>query len=92
MSVLNLTFEFSGDDISKMSNVPVSEQYMFYVTGSFGGGTVSLEASPDKGVNWFTVEQLAVPGRLIRYLVSGEMVRVIVENSNDPNLTAGIRQ
>lgn len=92
MSVLSVDHTFADDDISKAYNVPVSEKYMFYATGTFGGGCLTLEASPDNGVNWFTVDQLTEPGRLIRYLVSGEKVRLLVTESTSPNITAGIRQ
>lgn len=92
MGVLNVDHDFIEDDISKASNVPVSGNYMFYVTGTFGGGCLSLEASPDNGVNWFTVDQLTSPGRLIRYLVSGEKIRLTLSEATSPSLSAGIRQ
>ena len=92
MSVLSVDHNFTEDGISKDWNVPVSEKYMFYATGTFGGGCLSLEASPDNGDNWFTVDQLTEPGRLIRYLVSGEKVRLSVDGSASPDITAGIRQ
>ena len=92
MSVLSVDHTFAEDDESKSYNVPVSEKYMFYATGTFGGGCLSLEASPDGGINWFTVDQLTAPGRLIRYLVSGEKIRLSVARSTSPNIIAGIRQ
>lgn len=92
MSVLTVDHNFTDDGVSRTSNVPVSIEYMFFATGTFGGGCLSLEASPDEGVNWFTVDQLTSPGRLIRYLVSGEKVRLILTDSNNPNINTGIRQ
>lgn len=92
MSVLTVDHNFDADESSKLSNVPLSIDYMFFATGSFGGGCLSLEASPDNGLNWFTVDQLTKPGRLIRYLVSGEKVRLILSGANTPNINAGIRQ
>jgi len=94
MGVLSIQHSFTADGESKPYNVPVSGNYMFYATGTgtFGGGCLSLEASPDGGANWFTVEKLAAPGRLIRYLVSGETVRLRLCDSTTPNITAGIRQ
>lgn len=92
MSVLSVDQDFTADDVSKKYNIPVSEKYMFYATGTFGGGCLSLEASPDDGVNWFTVDQLTSPGRLIRYLVNGEKVRLTLSKSTNPDITAGIRQ
>ena len=92
MSVLTVNHSFTEDGVSKLSNVPLSIDYMFYATGVFGGGCLSLEASPDNGVTWFTVDQLTEPGRLIRYLVSGERVRLSVIGSTTPNITTGIRQ
>jgi len=92
MSVLTVDNSFSADGVSKLSNVPLSIEYMFFATGDFGGGCLSLEASPDNGVNWFTVDNLTAPGRLIRYLVSGEKVRLSLENSILPSIEAGIRQ
>lgn len=92
MGVLSVDHTFTGDEASKSHNVPVSEKYMFYATGTFGGGCLSLEASPDNGSTWFTVDQLTAPGRLIRYLVSGEKVRISLEASASPNIISGIRQ
>ena len=94
MSVLtvNHTFTADGESSVKGHNVPLSIEYMFFAVGEFGGGCLSLEASPDDGVNWFTVDQLTAPGRLIRYLVSGERVRLILSGATTPNVQAGIRQ
>ena len=92
MSVLNVDHDFVLDGQSKSWNIPVSAEYMFYATGTFNGGTLSLEASPDNGANWFTVDKLTAPGRLIRYLVTGEKVRLCLSNSVTPNITAGLRQ
>jgi len=63
MSVLTVSHTFSEDGESKPSNVPLSVEYMFYATGDFGGGTMSLEASPDNGLTWFTVDKLTSAGR-----------------------------
>ena len=92
MSVLTVNHTFNADGESKPSNVPLSVEYMFYATGDFGGGTMSLEASPDDGVTWFTVDKLHQAGRLIRYLVSGERVKLILCGATNPNCKAGIRQ
>lgn len=92
MSVLTVDHNFGADGVSKKSNVPLSIEYMFFATGDFGGGTLSLEASPDDGVTWFTVEQLSKPGRLIRYLVSGERVQFCLSGANTPNVNVGLRQ
>tara|TARA_R110002096_G_scaffold171144_2_gene343855 strand:- start:38 stop:316 length:279 start_codon:yes stop_codon:yes gene_type:complete len=92
MGVLNVDHTFSGDGTSKSYNVPVSDNYMFYAVGGFGGGILSLESSPDNESNWFTVEQLSEPGRLIRYLVSGERIRLKLVGSNNPSIVTGIRQ
>lgn len=92
MSVLNIDFNLTSNVSTKPSNVPVSEKYMFFATGNFDGGCLSLEASPDNGVNWFTVEQLTKPGRLIRYLVSGEKIRLSLLGATAPNINTGVRQ
>ena len=92
MGVLKTDHSFSADESSATWNVPVSGDYMFYAVGTFGGGCLSLEASPDGGVNWFTVEQLTSAGRLIRYLVNGETIRFTLAGSTTPAVTTGIRQ
>ena len=92
MSVLTVDHSFIADGESLISNVPLSIDYMFFATGTFGGGCLSLEASPDNGVTWFTVDQLTAPGRLIRYLVSGEKVRLKLEESTAASVSVGIRQ
>lgn len=91
MSVLNFDHTLTANGSSKTWNVPISTSYMFYVVGNLGGGRLSLECSPD-GENWFTVENVGQPARLIRYLVNGEIVRLTLEGANNPNITAGVRQ
>lgn len=92
MSVLNFDHTINANGSTKSWNVPLSINYMFYVIGELGGGQLSLECSPDKGDNWFTVEKVGESARLIRYLVSGETVRLTLENATNPNITAGVRQ
>ena len=92
MSILDKSYIFTADAEQPASNVPLSEKYMFYGIGEFNGGTLSLECSPD-GVNWLTVDELTRSGRLIRYLTSGEKVRVRLLGAMGPvNVSAGIRQ
>ena len=94
MGVLSTTYAFTvNDEGTEPWNVPVSSNYMFYVTGELGGGHISFESSPDNGVNWFTIDTLNEPGRIIRYLVNGEKVRITVCDAlTAPACTAGIRQ
>lgn len=92
MGVLVVDNNFVADGESASKNIPVSGEYMFFATGIFGGGTLSLEASPDNGANWFTVDQLSEAGRLIRYLVSGERIRLCLDGATAPNINSGIRQ
>jgi hypothetical protein len=92
VSVLNKDYVITVDGSTDSHNIPLSIDYMFYVVGDLGGGILSLEASPNNGVNWFTVESVGVPARLIRYLVSGEKVRLTLEGATNPNITTGIRQ
>lgn len=85
----------ANDESSNVWNVPVSSEYMLYVVGDLGGGKMSFEASPDQGVNWFTVDTVTgnQGGRYIRYLVSGEKFRMTVCDATLPvACTAGIRQ
>lgn len=65
---------------------------MFYAVGDFGGGLLSFEASPDLGVTWLTVDEMMENGRTIRYLSSGEKVRITLTGATSPNISAGIRQ
>ncbi len=93
MGVLSIDHNFAVDGSSESWNVPVSNQYMFYAVGDFGNGCLSLESLPNGlGDDWFTVDQLTKPGRLIRYLVSGEKVRLRLINATNPDVNAGIRQ
>lgn len=91
MGVLSFDHALTADGETKDWNVPLSGQYMFYAVGTFGGGSLELEASPD-GSNWFTVEQVSTPARIIRYLVSGEVVRMKLSGASSPSITTGIRQ
>ncbi len=91
MGILNLEFNLTEDGDSKVSNIPVSTNYMFYATGDFGGGCLSLETSPD-GLNWFTVDQLTSPGRLIRYMKKKKKMRISLSESTSPDINTGVRQ
>lgn len=90
--VLHIDHNLTDNESSKTWNVPVSGDYMFYVVGNLGGGLLKLESSPDGGNNWFTVDQVGTPSRLIRYLVSGEIIRLTLEGATAPNVTTGLRQ
>lgn len=92
MGVLDVSFTMNVDGSTKDWNIPVSSNYMFYGVGSFGGGILSLECSPDGGTSWFTVDHIPSDGRLIRYLVSGEVVRISLEGATAPNIATGLRQ
>ena len=93
MGVLSIDKNYTVDGSTEAWNVPVSGNYMFYGVGEFGGGCLSLESLPNGlGVDWFTIDQITKPGRLIRYLVSGEKVRLKLTASTTPDLNAGIRQ
>ena len=92
MSVLDLTFNITVNGAARDNNIPVSTNYMFFAVGDFSGGCLSLETSPNNGADWFTVDQLTGPGRLIRYLVDGERVRLSMVGATSPNISAGIRQ
>ena len=92
MGVINKTFALTANGSTDKHNVPVSSEYMFYGVGGFGGGTLQLEASPDNGINWFTVETLTKPGRLIRYLVGGEKIRITLSGATGATITTGLRQ
>ena len=99
MGVLSTTHAFTvNDEVSEIFNVPVSSNYMFFVTGvdddSLGGGTISFESSPNGDIdNWLTIDTLPARGRIVRYLVNGEKVRIVICNATStPSCTAGIRQ
>jgi hypothetical protein len=93
MGVLSFDNNFTADSDGDPWNVPVSNKYLFYAVGDFGGGCLSLESLPNgSGNDWFTVDQLTKPGRLIRYLVNGERVRLRLTGSTNPDVNAGIRQ
>lgn len=92
MGVVDKEYGLSANGSTGNHNIPVSGDYMFYGVGTFGGGTLILEASPDKGVSWFTVDVLYESGRLIRYLVSGEIIRISLSGATAPSITTGIRQ
>lgn len=92
MSVLDLTFALTGDQSTKICNIPLSTNYMFFGVGDFGGGILSLESSPDLGVTWLTVDEMLENGRVIRYLSSGEKVRITLLGATSPSISVGIRQ
>tara|TARA_R100000541_G_scaffold12803_3_gene21326 strand:- start:48 stop:326 length:279 start_codon:yes stop_codon:yes gene_type:complete len=92
MTVLTVNESFTADGSSQPSNLPVSGAYVFFAFGTFGGGILALEASPDNGVTWLTVDQLPGSGRLVRELASGELVRLTLSGSVGPDIKAGLRE
>ena len=92
MSVLNLDFiPLTEDGETKVCNIPISGNYVFFAVGNFGGGIMAIEVSPNN-TDWFQVNELSAPGRLIQWLSSGEKLRVSLVGSSSPNIQAGIRQ
>ena len=95
MSALNKDFPpmvTSVISTTEIHNIPVSGNYSIYAVGDFGGGTLSLDISPNNGADWFTVNQLTVAGRLIQWLSSGEKLRFSLDGATSPNVSTGIRQ
>jgi hypothetical protein len=91
MGVITRDFtQLTADGSSGEQNIPVSGDYLFFVTGTFGGGTVTLEASPN-GSTWYSVASATVASRTKVFLGTGETVRVTVAGSTTPTIDAGLR-
>ena len=92
MSVINIDFlPITEDGESKVCNIPITGNHVFFAVGNFGGGIMAIEVSPNN-VDWFQVNELSAPGRLVQWLSSGEMLRVSLVGSTNPNIQSGIRQ
>lgn len=54
----------AAQQIGQWGNREISHLYTFYVWGTFGGATVTLEISFD-GVEWFTVTGISITVRTV---------------------------
>lgn len=66
-------------------------EYVFSASGTFGGGTVSLDYRPESGADWVPLTDLALTGAgaaLIK-LAKGE-VRVTITGATGPSIDADI--
>ena len=76
---------------SGSQNVPLQGDYLFFASGTWGGGTLTLQASPDGGTTWYTVATLSANGRSKVFLGTGEIVRVTLSGATTPTLDSGLR-
>lgn len=76
---------------SDPQNVPINGDYLFFASGTWGAGTLTLEASPDNGTTWFSVTSLTANGRTKVFLGSGENVRVTLSGATAATIDAGLR-
>ena len=61
-----------------------------FVTGTFGGGSVIVEQSPD-GVNWFSVgTAVTARSRTTISIFSGSRLRITLSGATAPSLTVWI--
>lgn len=92
MSALNHDFaQLSADGSSVKSNIPVDSEYSLFAFGSFGGGTLTFEASPDGGTTWLLVVAFTSNGRSSHYLSANEAVRVTLSGATTPTIDSGAR-
>ena len=63
--------------------------FSLYADGTFGGGTVKLQASPDGGTTWFDVPSasLTVKG-VVGGTVYGQRLRLDLSGATAPTLSA----
>jgi hypothetical protein len=92
MSVLDKDYTLTENGSTDPQNVPLSTDYMVYVAGDMGAGSLELQTSPNNGVDWFTIFTILGKSRLIIYLVSGEKIRFNLSGSVNPNIRAGFRE
>jgi hypothetical protein len=83
--------QLADNGSSNQQNVPLSGDYLFFATGTFGGGTVTLEASPDSGTTWYEIATATVKSRTKVFLGTGEIVRVTLSGATAPALDSGLR-
>lgn len=62
-----------------------------FVTGTFGGGSVQLQQSPDGGTNWFNVgTAMTTAGRQVVTVFSQVQLRLALTGATSPSLNAWI--
>ena len=92
MGVITRDFtQLTADGSSGEQNIPVSGDYLFFASGTWGGGTLTLEASPDGGGRWFSVATLTADGRSKVFIGTGEVARITMSGSTTPTIDAGLR-
>ena len=60
----------------------------FLAWGTFGGGTVKLQQSPDGGTTWLDFDSLTAAGRKVVTLTHSSKVRASLSGATGPNITA----
>lgn len=92
MSTLNFDFsQLSADGSTAPVNVPLDGTYSLFAFGTFGTGTLTIEASPDKGTTWFAVVAFTANGRESHYLSANEIIRATLSGATAPTVDSGAR-
>ena len=91
MSALDINFtQLTANGSTNTTNIPVDGEYSSFAFGTFGGGTLTIEASPD-GVNWFSVVSFTANGRSSNYLSANEIIRATLTGATAPAVDSGAR-
>lgn len=86
MAGLTFTQSLAANGSTAGYAVPVGGYVSLYGFGTFGGGTLALQSSPD-GTNWFNLATITANGRMQAYLNTGERVRGNLTGATAPSVT-----
>lgn len=91
MSLNHDFVQLSANGSTVANNIPIDGEYVFFAFGTFGGGTVTFEASPDSGTTWLSLGTLTADGRASYYLSAKESVRTTLSGATTPTIDSGVR-
>lgn len=79
----------NGNSSSKLIRSAFPLQFIAH--GTFGGGTVQLQTSPDNGTTWIDVSGAALSANgyvgVIRANPNGELFRIVTSGATTPEIT-----
>ena len=90
MSGLNLNFsDLLANGNTEVIRAPIDGKYAVYISGTFGGGTASIDISRDDLI-FISANTTTLDSRTIVELLAGETIRISLNGATAPALSSGI--
>lgn len=84
-------FEFTADGDSASFVIPVDQADMaFFVTGTWGSGTMTLNASPNGGVTWFAYDSATANAYKVQSGMTDLLFKFTLSGSTNPALRVDV--